>query len=492
MNKIHHCIVSNKPDHPNIELIRKDAVALGWNGVRILGDKTMTIGPPDHFGAKMTLMREHVETLPDMDIVLFTDAHDVRVIATPEEVLRAFYSFQTRIVISAEKNCYPNERAKEYYGTNRDTLYKYVNSGGYIGYVRDIKSLLYDEDLALTKHSDDQEAFTFLYLKYQLYPEFIKLDTQCKIFQTLYLANDDIDTETRRNRITGTTPLIYHGNGSSTTKGDPIYINHVCKWDVFPDTPLPSSSLSNRTEQEIIQKLYEACTYNLHVDVPILNQIQRDFHTHPVIHYLTGVYYTKHKNIYKASYHLKRSYTLSCLFTQPRFDLTELYLRFFEDANVEKYLRPIYHRETTNNPMTSQTEYCLNDQLHVCCLLAPYYERKKEKTKAHDMYLNLYQQLKRAEYKHLPPSKRYVFAECWKNICFGLGKTSTDPTAQAKYLNEALEDFQDFLKDGIGNEQQKEFLQNISIQIYTYKQQHGIRTKPDIPSNLRPPVIEEL
>jgi procollagen-lysine,2-oxoglutarate 5-dioxygenase, invertebrate len=232
---IYHCVVSNKPNHPILKQIRHDADVNKWDltvlGSSLLADGTpLPIGPFDGFGFKILLAREFLNTLQDDDIMLFTDGHDVRILATPEEVIHRFLSFNTRIVFSAERNCWPYEESAKYYKTTNNpfVVYKYLNSGGYIGYVSALKQLIDEEFKTVTQKTDDQGFFTQLYLKHQNKPELIRLDTMCTLFQSLHLAENDIDISSLRNTLTKRTPLIWHGNGGGAER-NAFFRNIICE-----------------------------------------------------------------------------------------------------------------------------------------------------------------------------------------------------------------------------------------------------------------------
>lgn len=452
MSRFHHCMVTNQPYHKNVIRMQQDASVLGWGKIKVLGDPTMTIRGPDYYGRKLILVKEYLSTLPPMDIVLVTDAHDIRVLATPDEVKQAFLSFHTRVLVAAEKNCYPIENAAEFYRTHMpsnsggysmriqntpDIHCKYVNSGGYIGYVKDLLFLLGDEDLHLSVHTDDQDVMSFLYLKYQDYPDFIKLDTQCKIFQCLHMAIDDIDLQERINKCTGEKPLIYHANGGGNDMSD-FFWKNICAWE------LPIIITQNKqkySEESIIQKLYESCSYHLPLDTSILDEIHHSYPDHSIIHYMTGVYYMNIKNVYMASHYFKRSIVNAPLFTHPRFELATLYLKVFMDTDVHKYMSCIYDCLTTNHPTNTKPEYNLLDQLRVVSLLGPYYEKHNKNKEACDVYLQMYTKLveKEKELATLPQTETQIYTTCWKHLCDGLARV--DPSNKDKYWIDSWRDF---------------------------------------------------
>ncbi len=228
---VHHCVVSDSADHPVLKQMCADARDLGWHGgVRVLCEDGMRIGHGVGHGMKILLLQRFIADLPDDDIVLFTDAHDVRVLGRALDVLTRFKQIGARIVFSAEKNCWPDaHRACEYVASAcGDSEYKYLNSGAFIGYVGDLKRLFAEhahEPLDYT--TDDQRFFTTLYLEHQRESARICLDTQCRLFQSLFLAHADICPTSLVNRAFGTRPLVWHGNGGNA-EGDPFFNHVVC------------------------------------------------------------------------------------------------------------------------------------------------------------------------------------------------------------------------------------------------------------------------
>lgn len=437
VHNIHHCVVSNQPENPVLQQMQKDAKDLGWRRFVLLGDRSMKIGPPDHFGAKLLLVRAFLGTLPDMDIVLFTDAHDVRVIVPPRDVVERFLSFNAGVVVSAERNCWPNEKLDEVFKRLHPGEYRCVNSGGYIGYVRDLKFLLNDEDMHLTEQTDDQDAFTFMYLKYHTYPHLVQLDTACKIFQCLHLAHDDIDTERRRNKITLQYPLIWHGNGSAGRGvGDPVFCNHVCMWKLDER----ERKDMQMEEQEVIQSLARSYEQGRSIDSVLLEQIATDYPSHPVVQYMLGLYYKRVHDWYHAIHHLKKSIHTCPLFPSPAFELVDTCHYLFQDYPVDRYLKHIFDCETTKNPMLGIKAYDEMDQLRVCSLLGPYYERKRDLAAAKRVYQHVYDGLRKMKetgrYEYMPLRDQNICSQCWKNVCMGLQRVSNLPEMKNKYLAE--------------------------------------------------------
>jgi hypothetical protein len=222
---IRHVVLATDRSHPKLRMIFEDATVLGWPPVVVLGDTDTRIGDSLGFGAKVTLLRRYLDELDagaDDELVLFTDAYDVRILGTPVEIAERFETFGAKIVLSTEKNCYPHEGAAALYGRG-----PYVNSGGIVGIVRDLRQVLVDVADDVVCRANDQAVWTWIYLKHRGWR--VALDVRSDIFQSLFLAHADIDPHTLRNIRTGTLPLVWHGNGGNA-EGDPFFENVICKW----------------------------------------------------------------------------------------------------------------------------------------------------------------------------------------------------------------------------------------------------------------------
>lgn len=171
------------------------------------------IGIGKGFGYKIILLRMFLDECQDDDVVLFTDAHDVYLTGSHEDILAQYWSMNTDIVFAAEKNCWPVKSLETQYSTHNDKYiqYKYLNSGAFIGKARALREWMDQNFHNVSGATDDQLWYTQLYLRDQ---KRVKLDTRCEIFQCLYLAMYDIDQSERTNKVTGTKPLVWHSNGA--------------------------------------------------------------------------------------------------------------------------------------------------------------------------------------------------------------------------------------------------------------------------------------
>lgn len=170
---------------------------------------------------KIFAIQNQLELLEDTDIVCFIDAYDVLVNNTQEDILEKFNSYQCNLLLGAELNCYPGQYKEQF--PNTSTNSKYVNSGGYIGYVHSLKHLFHwrrpDEIVRISSNGGDQTYFIEYYLNNYSNPHLnIKLDDKCLIFQNMHLIDWNevgfIDGRVH-NRVLDTWPCFIHFNGST-------------------------------------------------------------------------------------------------------------------------------------------------------------------------------------------------------------------------------------------------------------------------------------
>jgi len=222
-------------DESKMALLKQTA---DWNGIKI---KMLSITHWTGFIDKILAMKEAVDLLPDDDIACFIDAYDVLVFSTTAEIVQKFKQSGRNILMSSELNCYPPENQTRYdqveyfvfeheytqniWGTTRSnaitTNYKYMNSGGYIGYVRDLKRMFQwktvDEMRQMCELGGDQNFFTQYYLEFATDLVLnIGLDYQQEIFQSLYkvdLRDFAFFSGRLYNHILRTYPCFVHFNG---------------------------------------------------------------------------------------------------------------------------------------------------------------------------------------------------------------------------------------------------------------------------------------
>lgn len=113
-------------------------------------------------GQKINLLKKELNSWISLKdtIVMFTDSYDVVLLANPVDILRKFRDFNTPIVFSAEKTCWPDPSLSDLYPESL-TDYRFLNSGGFIGYADWISRIIEDP---IENYEDDQLYYTKKYL----------------------------------------------------------------------------------------------------------------------------------------------------------------------------------------------------------------------------------------------------------------------------------------------------------------------------------------
>jgi hypothetical protein len=194
-------------------------------------------------------LRDELRQWPTLDdhIVLFTDSYDVVFFEGCKEILSRFRQSDAQILFSTEKTCWPDESLSEQY-PEVDTDYRYLNSGGFIGYANQILNII-DEDIDITY--DDQLFYTEKFFEYnEEDPNFIKLDYDRNIFQTLNLGVEDVEFKENKcfNVESGQNICVLHANGPSWIKK---YLNEKT-FDILQYSESENVSLDTVYKQELI------------------------------------------------------------------------------------------------------------------------------------------------------------------------------------------------------------------------------------------------
>ena len=97
----------------------------------------------------------------DDQIVMFVDAYDVILFDNIENIINKFLEFNKPLVFSAEIYCWPdNDIAKYYPEETKNEKFRYVNSGTYMGYAKDLKEMLktYNEGKNCIKYNQKDDT----------------------------------------------------------------------------------------------------------------------------------------------------------------------------------------------------------------------------------------------------------------------------------------------------------------------------------------------
>ena len=199
-----------------------DIILLGW-GVKWTG-----------LSQKLEAAHSFAKSLPEKDVILFTDAYDVMFTAKTSAIYERFLALsartKSRIIFSAECGCWPHVMEDKEICLSKypvsPTPYRYLNSGTWIGYAEESAVMLQEiiseagKDFA---NANDQKLVADMYMEGR---NGIKLDFYNEIFQSMHMTLDpplpycnpisDVKlTNDKRwkNARTGSTPAVFHFNG---------------------------------------------------------------------------------------------------------------------------------------------------------------------------------------------------------------------------------------------------------------------------------------
>lgn len=169
------------------------------------------------FDVKLKELNSYLSGRTDNDIILFVDGYDSYFIDSTKTIVEKFINLNCDIVMSSELNCFPDKSLKDKY-SNNSSPFKYVNSGGFIGYTQPLKQAI-SKLLDIQKNSTSEYKNNDQYL-WSIYcmDNNVKLDYNCEIFQCLHSTSPyyfELDGARYKNRITNSFPSILHANGNS-------------------------------------------------------------------------------------------------------------------------------------------------------------------------------------------------------------------------------------------------------------------------------------
>lgn len=204
---------------------------------------------------KIEQLSKHLESkksnYKDDDIVIFIDAFDVLLNSNHDEVIEKFKSYDCDILLGAELNFYGQKKYKETFDEvgpkNRKSNHRYINSGGYIGYVKYLKPFLKWVAEKGGERSDQKCFYKFFEKnRHEVGSKKInlKLDSYAKIFLNMHLVSwDDICFKKGRvyNKALKNNPCFIHFNGGTwqtDTKQNimPIFVEKLRLSKDDPDT----------------------------------------------------------------------------------------------------------------------------------------------------------------------------------------------------------------------------------------------------------------
>lgn len=123
------------------------------------------------------------------EFVMWTDGNDSLVLACEDRIVRGFEESGAKVLIAAERNCYPDADIAHRYPEVPDGLPRFINAGGYMGRRSDLMQMMRVVlDNAVT--GDDQREWTKVYLA-GLVPG-LKLDHERRVFACIADGQDAI------------------------------------------------------------------------------------------------------------------------------------------------------------------------------------------------------------------------------------------------------------------------------------------------------------
>ena len=220
LDNVHIITYSNRLD--KLEHLQKSESIFNTNVEYIINDDW------EGFHSKLIEVKKKISSFNDTDIVIFIDAWDVLINSNKSEIVSKFLSYNCDFLVSAELNPFPKHYHKKFrklpdaQGKNI-----FINSGGYMGYVKNIKLFLewksIDEIKKICKVGGDQTYLVEYYLANHDKIS-IKSDKKSLIFHSMYLV-DWKDIEFREGRayslLFNTYPCFVHFNGGTWKAKEP-------------------------------------------------------------------------------------------------------------------------------------------------------------------------------------------------------------------------------------------------------------------------------
>lgn len=180
-----------------------------------------------------------IKNLPDNDIVCFIDGFDVLALGSEDEIRMKFLKYNCDILFGAELNCWPGEYKSRFPNLDIKNGYKYLNSGGFIGYKHAVMELYtwktIEEVAHICKTCGGDQGYFIEYFLANFNKKNLKLDSDVQIFQNLFSVDwNEIYIKGGRveNSIIKSRPCFLHFNGDAwkIRGGDnimPIFIDKL-------------------------------------------------------------------------------------------------------------------------------------------------------------------------------------------------------------------------------------------------------------------------
>jgi hypothetical protein len=195
-------LITTASNYAKTENLRKSLLKYGW-------EYHIIIHEWKGFGGKILETYKYLKNNPDINYFFYSDSYDTLAFQTMEFALSQIED-KDCILMSAERACYPHPHKEPLY-PKHESPWHFVNGGGWFcNSELFIKAV---DDNPLSVDEVDQVWFTDLFLNN---PNFVKLDYNCNVFQTIAFcpeSDSEFIGQNVRNTITNTYPTFIHGNG---------------------------------------------------------------------------------------------------------------------------------------------------------------------------------------------------------------------------------------------------------------------------------------
>ncbi len=161
--------------------------------------------------------KQYLSTLPEEDIVMCIDAFDVLLCERAKQLVDGFHSFNAPLVFSSSTVCWPHYHLGQFFDSV-DSKFKYLNGGGYVGYVKRLNEML--EDLSPIQIARSDQAILIPY--YLKHKQTIALDNYCRLFLPLRAVKRRELAVSRKQKKVQYRPFghfsgMIHGHGQGRT-----------------------------------------------------------------------------------------------------------------------------------------------------------------------------------------------------------------------------------------------------------------------------------
>jgi hypothetical protein len=183
-------------------------------------------------GSKPRLLYSAIKSglIPEKYII-FSDCYDLVFSAPLQKLISEYLLFKSPVVISAEKNCFPEVFKAEYDKLAEDIIspYKYLNSGLIVGETEAILTTLesidaknipndyWDEENKCMINPNDQEYYQEAFLKQPVPISLDRYQVLCNTLHNVELDELDFSQERIFNKVTQSFPCSWHLNGGAKT-----------------------------------------------------------------------------------------------------------------------------------------------------------------------------------------------------------------------------------------------------------------------------------